>query len=141
MLRDATDAFEPAAALHGIVLRCEGHDPGFAEIDHDRILQVLTNLVGNSLKFTKKGGQITIRIERRDDQIVFSVSDTGAGIPEKLLEKIFERYFQSRDGDRRGLGLGLFISKCIVEGHDGRIWAESKPGSGSIVTFTVPAAG
>lgn len=139
MIRDATDAFEPAAALGGIVLRCEGENPGFADIDHDRILQVLTNLVGNSLKFTGKGGLITVRIERRDDLVVFSVADTGTGIPEPLLEKIFERYFQSRDGDRRGLGLGLFISKCIVEGHGGRIWAESKPGCGSTVTFTVPA--
>ena len=139
MVRDATDAFEPAAALSGIVLRCEGHEPGFADIDHDRILQVLTNLVGNAVKFTGRGGQITVRIERRDDQIVFSVADTGTGIGDELLEKIFEQYFQSVAKDPRGLGLGLFISKCIVEGHGGRIWAESKLGSGSTISFTVPA--
>jgi signal transduction histidine kinase len=139
MLRDAADAFAPAAAMHGIALRCDGNEAGFANIDHERILQVLTNLVGNALKFTEKGGRITIRIDRRDDEIVFSVADTGTGIPAELLDKIFERYFQSRHGDRRGLGLGLFISKCIVEGHGGRIWAESTPGHGSTVSFTVPA--
>jgi len=140
LLRDALEAFEPAALAHGIQLRCEAQaDPGVVEVDHERILQVLTNLVGNALKFTPRGGVIVIRAERRDEDVCFSVTDTGVGIPADLLEKIFGRYFQTRDGDRRGLGLGLFISKSIVEAHGGTIWAESTPGQGSAFFFTVPA--
>jgi signal transduction histidine kinase len=126
LLRDAQEAFEPAALAHGIQLRCETRtDSGVVEIDHERMLQVLTNLVGNALKFTPRGGEIVIRVERRGNDVCFSVADTGRGVPADQLEKIFERYFQLRDGDRRGLGLGLFISKSIVEGHGGAIWVES----------------
>jgi signal transduction histidine kinase len=140
LLRDAMDAFQPAAALHRIGLEGEcDTDLGVVSLDHERILQVLTNLVGNALKFTPEGGQIAIRVARRDDAIRFSVTDTGRGIPAELLEKIFERSFQVTDGERRGLGLGLHIAKSIVEGHGGRIWVESTPGKGSTFFFTVPA--
>ncbi|MBA3501805.1 MAG: HAMP domain-containing histidine kinase, partial [Deltaproteobacteria bacterium] len=140
LVRDSIDAFEHVAALAGIRLQCEAADPGFAEIDHERILQVLTNLVGNALKFTPKGGQITIRIERAGPDVRFTVADTGAGIAPDQLPQIFDRYFQVEEVDRRGLGLGLFISKSIVEGHGGRIWAESTLGTGSKFYFTVPTA-
>ncbi|HUQ07066.1 MAG TPA: HAMP domain-containing sensor histidine kinase [Kofleriaceae bacterium] len=140
LLIDAMDAFEPAALANGISLSCESiSDPGLIECDHERILQVLANLVGNAFKFTARGGQIVIRCERRDDEARFAVSDSGQGIPGELLEKIFTRYFQTLDGDRRGLGLGLFISRSIIEGHGGRIWAESIPGKGSTFHFTLPA--
>lgn len=140
LLRDSRDAFEPAAAAGGIGLTCtSAEDPGIVELDHERILQVLTNLVSNALKFTPRGGLITIDVARRDDAICFSVADTGCGIPTELLERVFDRYFQSQDGDRRGLGLGLFISKSIIEAHGGKIWATSTPGKGSTVFFTVPA--
>lgn len=140
LLRDSMDAFEPAATQHGISLKCESDTaPGVVALDHERILQVLTNLVGNALKFTPEGGQIVIRVARRDDDVWFSVADTGRGIPADLLDKIFERSFQVTDGERRGLGLGLYISKSIVEGHGGRIWAESTVGEGSTFFFTVPA--
>lgn len=141
LLRDSHDAFKPAATAEGIELTCTSEeDPGIVELDHERILQVLTNLVSNALKFTPRGGRITIAVGRREDAICFSVADTGSGIPTELLEKIFERYFQSEDADRRGLGLGLFISKSIIEAHGGRIWATSTPGKGSTVFFTVPAS-
>jgi signal transduction histidine kinase len=140
LLRDALEAFEPAALAHGLQLECEpSADLGVVEIDHERILQVLTNLVGNALKFTPRGGRIVIRAERRDQDVCFSVADTGEGVPADLREKIFDRYFQSRDEDRRGLGLGLFIAKSIVEGHGGTIWVESTPSQGSTFFFTVPA--
>ena len=139
LLRDAQDAFEPAAAADGVELRCVcEEDLGTLEIDHERILQVLTNLVGNALKFTPRGGHIRIEAARREEAVCISVTDTGAGIPTELLEKIFDRYFQSLDGDRRGLGLGLFISKSIIEAHGGKIWATSTPGKGSTIYFTVP---
>jgi len=139
LLSDSRDAFKPAAAAAGIELTCTSEeDPGIVDLDHERILQVLTNLVGNALKFTPRGGRITIEIALREDAIWFSVADTGSGIPTELLEKVFDRYFQSQDGDRRGLGLGLFISKSIIEAHGGRIWATSTPGKGTTVFFTVP---
>lgn len=140
LLREAMDAFEPPAIANGVLFRCESrNDAGVVELDHERILQVLTNLVGNSLKFTPRGGQITVRLARRDDELGVSVADTGCGISADLLDKVFERYFQSRT-DRRGLGLGLFISKSIIEGHGGKIWAESTPGRGTTFHFTVPCA-
>jgi signal transduction histidine kinase len=139
LLSDSRDAFKPAAAAAGIELTCTSEaDPGIVDLDHERILQVLTNLVGNALKFTPRGGRIAIEVARREDAICFSVADTGSGIPTELLEKVFDRYFQSQDGDRRGLGLGLFISKSIIEAHGGRIWATSTPGKGTTVFFTVP---
>jgi signal transduction histidine kinase len=141
LLLDAHDAFKPAAAAAGIDLSCDNEEaPGAVDVDHERILQVLTNLVGNALKFTPRGGGITIKVGRREDAISFSVADTGSGIPTELLEKIFDRYFQSENGYRRGLGLGLFISKSIIEAHGGKIWATSTPGAGSTVTFTVPVS-
>jgi len=141
LLRDAQDAFGPVAAASGVVLSCTSGDDelGIVDVDHERLLQVLTNLVGNALKFTERGGRIEISAIKHADAVCFSVADTGSGIPAELLEKIFDRYFQSADGDRRGLGLGLFISRSIVEGHGGTIWATSTPGQGTTLFFTVPA--
>jgi signal transduction histidine kinase len=140
LLRDSMEAFQPAAAAGGIELCCEAQDaPLMVEIDHERILQVLTNLVGNALKFTPPGGRIVIRFERRGDDVCFTVADSGVGIAADQLDKVFDRYFQSEETDRRGLGLGLFIAKSIVEGHGGRIWAESTPGIGSTFHVALPA--
>jgi signal transduction histidine kinase len=99
---------------------------------------VLVNLLGNALKFTPAGGSVTVRSERVGDELLLSVADTGLGIPSDKLESVFERFLQVGRDDRRGVGLGLFISKCIVEGHGGRIWVESAVGRGSTFTFTLP---
>jgi signal transduction histidine kinase len=104
------------------------------------MLQVLANLITNSIKFTAQGGSIWVRAERAGDELRFSISDTGAGIPDHMLEAVFERFWQVDKNDRRGLGLGLYISRCIVEAHRGRIWAESRLGEGSRFWFTLPAA-
>jgi signal transduction histidine kinase len=139
VLREAVDAFHPAAVARGIELVGEMlTDPGPHQFDHDRILQVLTNLVGNALQFTPKGGRITLRVDLGDGAARFSVEDTGKGIPTELLEKIFERHVQLAPGERRGLGLGLFISRSIVEAHGGWIWAKSTVGVGSTFVFTLP---
>jgi signal transduction histidine kinase len=139
LCRDSMEAFQLAASAQGIQFTCEsGADSLVAEFDHERILQVLTNLVGNALKFTGKGGRIALRVERRANDVCFAVADTGEGIPSDRLEKIFDRFFQSHGNDRRGLGLGLFIAKSLVEAHGGRIWAESAVGRGSTFFFTLP---
>ena len=111
-----------------------------ADLDHDRILQVLSNLIGNSLKFTPNGGTVELSARKRETQVEISVTDNGPGIPEDAKEQIFERFSQLKRNDRRGLGLGLFISKWIVEAHGGHIWVTSEVRKGSTFSFTIPLA-
>lgn len=108
--------------------------------DNERIEQVISNLVGNALKFTPPAGKIVIGAKRDTDEVIFSVADTGQGIPEEQLAKVFDRYWQSTRTDRQGAGLGLAIAKGIVEAHGGEIWIESQPGSGTTVRFSLPLA-
>ncbi len=113
--------------------------------DPERILQVLGNLLGNALRYTPPGGQVTIRARAQGKQVLITVTDTGIGIPAKDLPHIFERFYRvdkSRSRAKGGTGLGLTIAKHLVEAHGGRIWAESPgPGQGSTFAFTLPAAG
>lgn len=140
LLVEAVDTFAAAAADAGIALELELADrPMSAELDHGRMLQVLANLIANALKFTPRGGRVVLSGERADDAIRLTVTDTGVGIPAHLLEDVFERFWQADDHDRRGLGLGLHISRSLVEAHGGRIWAESEPGEGSSFHVVVPA--
>jgi signal transduction histidine kinase len=141
LLGEAAETFQATALAKGISLEAKIPEHRLlARFDNDRMLQVLSNLLSNSLKFTPEGGRIAVRGELVEEDIRFSVSDTGSGIPETALESIFERFWQVGKNDRRGLGLGLYISRCIVEAHGGRIWAESKRGEGSTVFFTLPRA-
>jgi len=139
LMAEAMETFLPAAREKGVSLSA-GVPAGRlrAEFDHDRMLQVFANLIANSIKFTPVGGKITVRVERTRGMLRFCVSDSGVGIPPMMLEAIFERFWQVGKDDRRGQGLGLYISKCIVEAHRGRIWAESQAGKGSQVYFTLP---
>jgi signal transduction histidine kinase len=104
--------------------------------DRHRIRQVLANLIGNALKFTPSGGTIQVITETGAGVVRCSVSDTGPGIAPPLLERVFERFWRQ---DRRGLGLGLFIAKAIIDAHGGRIWAESRVRVGSTFSFELPA--
>jgi signal transduction histidine kinase len=140
LLVEAVDAFAAAAAEAGIALELEDPDGAMdADFDHDRMLQVLANLIANALKFTPRGGRVVLRGERAADAIRLTVTDDGNGVPAHLLEHVFERFAQADDRDRRGLGLGLHISRSLVEAHGGRIWAESEPGEGSSFVVTLPA--
>ena len=141
VIRETLEAFRQAASTKGILLRTTAADGSLrASFDHERILQVLANLVSNAIKFTGERGTISIEVESREDQLRFSVTDTGAGIAPDQLAPIFERFWQATRGDRRGLGLGLYISRCIVEAHGGRLWVESAVGEGSTFSFVLPAA-
>jgi signal transduction histidine kinase/ActR/RegA family two-component response regulator len=113
------------------------------DADEERVLQVLENLIGNALKFTPPGGVVTVGAARAEDpsSVVFSVRDTGPGIPAEHVTHVFDRFYQGRSSDRRGAGLGLAICKAIVEAHGGRIWAESQPGKGAAFLFTLATAG
>jgi signal transduction histidine kinase len=141
LVRDTLEAFRPAASAKGISLDMAAAEGVLlAKYDQDRILQVLANLISNALKFTGERGSISVHVEPVGAEVRFSVADTGVGVEPEDLEPIFERFWQVTRGDRRGLGLGLFISKCIVEAHGGRIWAESALGRGSTFYFTLPGA-
>jgi signal transduction histidine kinase len=108
--------------------------------DRHRIMQVLSNLIGNALKFTPSHGFIAFRAKRdRDDVVLFAVSDSGPGIPRENLKDIFNPYWQAKRTERMGAGLGLPIAKGIVESHGGKIWVESEPEKGTTFYFTIPA--
>jgi PAS domain S-box-containing protein len=120
--------------------KCEPDVPPIVA-DRDRLLQVLANLLGNALKFTPEGGRVAIAVRRVEGDVWISVEDTGPGIPPEDMPRIFDLYWQARRTARLGAGLGLTISKGIVEAHGGRIWVESRPGEGSTFTFALPITG
>lgn len=136
---EAVDTFQAQAAAAGITLVAEMVPPAtLAAYDPARILQVIANLLSNAIKFTPSPGRVVVRVERVDENVRFAVSDTGRGIPAANLDSVFVRFVQVAKNDRRGVGLGLYISKCIVQGHGGRIWAESGSGRGTTFYFTLP---
>jgi PAS domain S-box-containing protein len=114
---------------------------GMVMADRERVSQVLSNLVGNAVKFTPEGGRIVVSLEPGEREVRFCVSDTGPGIEAQDLPHIFDRFWQVRRLRRGGVGLGLAITKGIVEAHGGRIWARSVPGIGSEFFFTLRRAG
>lgn len=116
-----------------------GHLPP-VPVDHNRILRVFSNLIGNAIKVTPPGGTITVSAERRSNDLCLWVADTGPGIPEADLPHIFDRFWQASSMKHTGAGLGLAIAKGIVEAHGGRIWCESRPGMGARFSFTLPLA-
>jgi PAS domain S-box-containing protein len=112
------------------------------EVDGDRLRQVIMNLLNNAIKFSDPGGSVIVKVEKQKEQLLFQVSDRGIGIPEAAKPHLFERFYRA-EGEmvRGGTGLGLYISKQIIEAHGGRIWAESKLGEGSTFSFTLPLNG
>jgi signal transduction histidine kinase len=105
--------------------------------DLDRITQVMDNLLGNALKFTPAGGRIMVEVESVKQDVRISVADTGPGIPEAALSRIFEPFWQVQK-TRSGMGLGLFIAKTLVASHGGKMWVESTLGQGTTFYFTLP---
>jgi two-component system phosphate regulon sensor histidine kinase PhoR len=111
--------------------------------DRYRLYQVFDNLLSNAVKFSPDGGKVTVHIRDDGTYLRVEVSDTGIGIPKDKLERIFERFYQVDNSLARrfeGMGLGLSITKQIVEAHGGEIWAESEVGRGSTFFFTLPRA-
>jgi len=115
--------------------------PGLPRVaaDRDLILRVLTNLLDNAVKFTPREGRITLGVERRGAEMLFSVADTGRSIPPEYRQRVFDRFVSLENVEGlKGAGLGLAFCKLAVEAHEGRIWVESEPGQGSTFYFTLP---
>jgi signal transduction histidine kinase len=142
IIEQAVEQLQGAAASKGVTLEAEPADVcGYVVCDRSRVMQVLSNLIGNSIKFTPAKGQICVSCQRtgpEGEKVQISVSDTGEGIAPEKIKTIFERFSQIHNQDRRGIGLGLYIAKMMVEEHPGRIWVESKLGEGSTFHFTLP---
>jgi signal transduction histidine kinase len=141
LLEEIYELFKAQAATSSITLQfgMEGKVPP-VYADHHRVLQVLSNLIGNAMKFTSKGGMISLRADAQSDHVLFTVADNGHGIPKENLKDIFNPYWQAKRAERLGAGLGLPIAKGIVEAHGGQIWVESEQGRGTRFFFTLPVA-
>ena len=138
------DGLRPLAEAGGITLVSSVPAPPVYVLgDCDRLTQLLSNVVGNAIKFTPAEGHVSLTVTTRESVVEFEVTDTGDGIAPDQLPHVFDRFYQvgsGRRGARHGAGLGLPISRGIVEAHGGRIWIESAPGGGTTVRFTIPRA-
>lgn len=141
LLEETAQLFLPAAEERGVTLEVRAADdlPRVA-CDRGRILQVLSNLVGNAVRVTQRGGRVTLAARATGKEVAFAVEDTGPGIPEEERQQIFHRYYRGSSGTYRGSGLGLSIARSIVEAHGGHIDVESEVGKGSRFFFTLPVA-
>ena len=139
LLREAVEIFRPLARVKSLSLTLEIPEaPLRATADHDRMFQVLSNLLSNAIKFNSVKGKITVQATTLGHDLQVAVRDDGPGIPECDLERVFDCFCQLQESDARGLGLGLYISRAIIQAHGGKIWATSRPGAGSTFYFTVP---
>ncbi len=140
VVSEAVESLRPLAEEAGLALSFEGEDvDGMA--DRDRLVQIVTNLVGNAIKFTESGGEVRVMVKKDGTGYIQTVvRDTGKGIAAEDVEKVFDRFYQVKgeSGVTPGTGLGLPITKELVELHGGKVWAESEVGVGSTFTFTLP---
>jgi signal transduction histidine kinase len=138
IFRQAEETFRPIAEKRGIYLEAVPPDDGVAvRADPFRVSQIVGNIVGNALKFTEHGN-VTMRAVANANHVAIHVTDTGPGIAPPDIKHLFDDFWQARNGDRRGVGLGLAIAKGVVEAHGGKIWCDSTLGGGSTFSFTLP---
>jgi signal transduction histidine kinase len=139
LLSEMRQSYRPLFEGRGVTLSVDVPPAGVvASFDHDRIVQMLSNLLGNALKFTPRGGNVDLHVEHDSDQLVFVVRDNGASIPRNALPHLFERFWQRDPDTRRGLGLGLYLCRIIAEAHGGDLSAESEVGTGSTFRAWLP---
>jgi signal transduction histidine kinase len=132
-------AYRPLFEKRGIAFTCVPPPSAtVAWFDHDRVVQVISNLLANAMKFTPAHGSVTFRVEARAEALEFVVEDTGAGIEASLLPRVFSRFWQGDSAPGTGIGLGLYICEKIIDAHGGRVWVESERGKGTVFRFTLP---
>jgi signal transduction histidine kinase len=139
LLDDALEAHSTLAAGRGIALEVAAA-PSLPHVlaDRERIAQVFSNLVGNAIEFTPKGGRVRMMALPGEGRVPFAVEDTGSGIAAENLPHVFDRFWQTQKKSHGGTGLGLSIAKAIVEAHGGSIGVESTLGAGARFHFTLP---
>ncbi|MBX3154773.1 MAG: HAMP domain-containing histidine kinase [Deltaproteobacteria bacterium] len=141
LVRDAMELFASQATAKHVRFTAEVAERGLVVVaDRERIAQVLANLVGNALKFTRRDGRVTLAVARDGERASFAVSDTGPGIGPEAIPHLFDRSWKHETRGLQGTGLGLFIVKSIIDAHDGTIRVDSKPGFGATFTFTLALA-
>jgi signal transduction histidine kinase len=140
MIHEVTELLRPLAEQRNIHLYTEiDSDSPPVTCDHNRVLQVFSNLIGNAIKFTPSGGVVSVgTIQEEDNFLKFFVRDSGPGIRPEHLDKVFNRYWQAGQTAHKGVGLGLAISQGIVYAHGGKLWVESEYGKGATFYFTLP---
>ena len=138
LLREVCDTHAPIALQKQQRIECSTGELPRICADRDRLVQVFGNLIGNAIKFTPEGGTITVTAQAVPNAVEFEVRDSGPGIPEADLGKVFTPYWQAKKTAHMGAGLGLAIVKGIIEAHRGEVWAANAPGSGAVFTFTIP---
>jgi sigma-B regulation protein RsbU (phosphoserine phosphatase) len=141
LLAEGLEQLEPLAARKAIRLVATVAAEGLRALcDRDRVLQILSNLVGNAIKFTPDGGTISLGVVTLGPELLFAVSDSGPGIPESQLDLVFDRLWQGQRGGHAGAGLGLSIVRELVAAQGGRVWVHSAAGAGASFFFTLPVA-
>jgi signal transduction histidine kinase len=141
LLESCQEAIERAASEKNIHFDVRHLPNGIAVLaDRDRIAQVFCNILENAVKFTNPHGAVSVTASLHGNEVLFSVRDTGRGMSDAELSRVFERHVRAHRSAGGGTGLGLFIARAIIEAHHGRIWAESQVGKGSTFYFTLPIA-
>jgi signal transduction histidine kinase len=142
LVRETQASYEPLFAARGLALTLECDEaPCLVLADRERMSQVLSNLLGNAMKFTPKGGTVRLRLVRRKGRVDVEVTDSGPGIPKDRIPFVTKRFWQADGATRRGLGLGLYIVEKIVAAHRGELAIESAPGKGTTFRVSLPLTG
>ncbi len=138
LVAEVLHSYQPLFEARGLAFDAEAPVGLICSLDHDRIVQVLANLLGNAMKFTPRGGTLQLSAERHGEEVELELRDSGPGIAPDALPYVFERFWKTDDEARRGLGLGLYICERIVTAHGGRIGVESELGKGTTFRFSLP---
>ena len=139
IMKQAEETFRPLAERRHLHFETAAQDGATVRADPQRVSQIVSNLIGNAIKFSREDGSVRLRAKSEEKQVVFQVVDDGPGIPPDNMSHLFDNFWQARKNDRRGVGLGLAIVKELVEAHGGKIWVESQVDHGSTFFFSLPS--